>query len=331
MDEAFFSDMSMLDASAWSDTRTERPDDEPRDEPAWVDRPGPDESPFFLDTGARSSSRSEWLAARRTGIGGSEIAAVLGESRWGDAGTVYASKVAPSPDESHEWLEWGLRQEPVILEAYASSRYAHRPRTDRDGRLLRSKEHPWALCTLDGWTHRDGVRIPLELKCDRWGQDWDDGVPAHYVLQLHHQMLVTGTQCASIACLIGGSKLVWADVERDERLIRKIIHAGEAFWARVEARDMPDTTDHKALASVFANEVPAEVDLSGVKWIQADAHLCEALEVAKRARIEADAIKARIKRAMGTRTAARLDDGTVYRWTKNSAGKRTLRRKEVVM
>jgi predicted phage-related endonuclease len=254
---------------------------------------------------------------------------VLGESRWGDAGTVYANKVAPVEDEeSREWLEWGLRQEPVIIEAYASSRYAHRPRTDRDGRLLRSKEHPWALCTLDGWTETERGRIPLELKCDRWGQDWDDGVPAHYVLQLHHQMLVTGTQCASIACLIGGSKLVWADVERDERTIRKIIHAGESFWARVEARDMPDTTDHRALASVFAKESGGEVYLSGVEWLRADAHLAQALEVTKRAKAEADAIKARFKRAMGSRTVARIDDGTVYRWKKTDSGKRILRRKE---
>lgn len=330
MDESAFFEMGMLDADAWRD----RPEpQEERSEPApWVDRPGPDESPHYIDTGAHSHDRDEWLQARRTGIGGSEIAAVLGEARWGDAGTVYAAKVAPVEDEeSREWLEWGLRQEPVILEAYASPRYANRPRTDRDGRLLRSKEHPWAVCTLDGWTHRCVKRMPFEIKIDRWGDDWVDGVPSHYDLQLQHQMLVTGAEAASIACLIGGSKLVWADVERDERTIRKIIHAGESFWRRVEARDMPDTTDHRALASVFANESAGELDLSGVKWIALDAHLCEALEVAKRARVEADALKARIKRAMGTCTAARLDDGTVYRWKKTDSGKRILRRKEVVM
>lgn len=328
MDE-FFTSMAMLDADEWRD----RPEQKAAPEASpWVDRPGPDESPHYIDTGAHSHDRIGWLQARRTGIGASEIAAVLGESPWGDAGTVYASKVAPCDDEEvREWLEWGLALEPVLAERYASPRYANRPRTDRDGRLLRSKDYPWALCTLDGLTGRGSETIPLELKTDRWGQDWTDGVPAHYVLQLHQQMLVTGAPAASIACLIGGSKLVWADVERDERLIRKIIHAGEAFWARVEARDMPDTTDHRALAAVFANEVPAEVDLSGVTWIQADAHLCEALEVAKRARDEADAIRARIKRAMGNRTVARIDDGTVYRWIRNSAGKRILRRKEVVM
>jgi putative phage-type endonuclease len=327
----FFEDMSMLDADAWRD----RPDDAPEEtrEPApWVDRPGPDESPHYVDTGAHSQYREEWLQARRTGIGGSEIAAVMGEARWGDAGSVYAAKIAPVEDEeSREWLEWGLRQEPVILEAYASPRYANRPRTVADGRLLRSKAHPWALCTLDGRTDSETwMHLPFEIKCDRWGQDWDDGVPHHYVLQLHQQMLVTGAPAASIACLIGGSRLVWADVERDERLIRKIIHAGERFWARVEARDMPDTTDHKALASVFAKEEPGFVELSGVHWLSVDAHLCNALEAEKHARKQAADLKAQIKRALGKRTVARLDDGTEYRWIRGMK-RRALRRKGEVV
>lgn len=329
MDDFF--DMSMLDADAWRD-RPE-PQEETREPAPWVDRPGPDESPHYVDTGAHSQHREEWLQARRTGIGGSEIAAVMGEARWGDAGTVYAAKVAPIEDEeSREWLEWGLRQEPTIIDAYASMRYAGRPYTNGDGRLLRSKAHPWALCTLDGLTLRAGEseRIPLEIKCDRWGGDWDDGVPHHYVLQLHHQMLVTGAPAASIACLIGGSRLVWADVERDERIIRKIVHAGERFWARVEARDMPATTDHKALASVFANEELGIIELSGVHWLSVDAHLCNALEAEKNARKHAADLKAQIKRALGKRTVARLDDGTEYRWIRGMK-RRVLRRKGEVV
>ena len=324
-------DMSMLDAGEWQETP---PPPWERDW-SWQDAQAPEDGRQYIDTGARSDDRETWLRARRTGVGASEIAAVLGESRWGDAGTIYARKVAPGDDsEAGEWLEWGLRLEAVICDAYASPRYAGRT-VERDGRLLRSKSHPWAVCTLDAWTCADidtGEVIPLELKTDRWGTDWDDGPPREYLLQLQHQMLVTGARHASIAVLIGGSKLAWCDAARDEQEIARIVRAGERFWRMVEAREMPETSDHDALAAVFAEETRGRsVELSGAEWAIADAKRCEASAAASMAKREQKDIDAKIKRAMGRAEVARLDDGTEYRWTTQRDGRRVLRRKEAVI
>lgn len=326
-------DMAMLTPD-WQEHESE----ERAEVAAWVDLP---ESGIpraaYLDTGARSDDRPAWLRARRTGIGASEIAAILGESRWGDAGSIYARKVAPvEDDEAREWQEWGLRLEPVILEAYSSPRYTGR-RTRRDGRLLRSREYPWALCTLDAWADVDvdgdglvdWIEIPLELKTDRWGREWDDGPPVEYMLQLQHQMLVTGARRASIAVLVGGSQLAWCDAARDEATIARVIRAGERFWASVEAREMPETRDHAALAAVFREmDRGRVVELEGAEWIRRDAQRCEAQAVAGTVAVEKAAIDAAIKRAMGRAEVARLDDGTEYRWTTDRSGRRVLRRKE---
>lgn len=318
-------DMSMLDA-AWQ----EQHQDEPAEVAVWVDAPDAYGTSTYTDTGARSDDRAAWLAARRTGIGASEIAMVLGESRWGDAGTVYARKVAtPVDDASSEWMEWGLRLEAVIAEAYASPRYAGRP-VERQGRLLRSRAHPWALATLDAWTEIDGELAPLELKTDRWGSAWDDGPPVEYMLQLQHQMMVTGARRASIAVLVGGSQLAWCDAARDEATIARIIRAGEKFWRAVEAREMPETRDHDALSAVFAEADRGRVvELEGAEWIRRDVQRCEAQAAAGAAAVEKAAIDAAIKRAMGRAEVARLDDGTEYRWTTDRSGRRVLRRREV--
>ena len=320
-------DMSML-VPAWQEPES----DEPSEVAAWVDDADAWSSPDapYIDTGARSDERSSWLRARRTGIGASEIAAVLGESRWGDAGTIYARKVRPPTEADAEWLEWGLRLEEPIAAAYASSRYAGRTVT-RDGRLLRSRAHPWAITTLDAWAVADGVSIPLELKtdADRYGRDWEDGLPPYYAWQLQHQMLVTGARRASIACLLAGSRLVWSDVERDEQMIRRIVHAGEAFWHDVTRLRMPETADHAALAAVFGREDHLrEIELSGVEWVRADIARCEADAAQQRAAVEKAALDARIKRAMGRAEVARLDDGTEYRWKTDRSGRRVLRRRE---
>lgn len=331
-------DLAMLDASEWQDPPAPL---EPESLTTWRDTwpamPSPtlveDHSAPWVDTGASSDDRAQWLEARRSGIGASEAAAVMGEDHRADAGTVYARKVRPAREDQAEWMEWGHRLEPVIVGAYASPRYADRY-SARDGRLLRSLEHPWAICTLDAWTYPDGTSgpaIPLEVKtdADRYGYQWDDGPPPAYVWQLQHQMLVTGAARASIVCLLGGSRLVWCDVERDETMIRRLVRAGAELWDRVQRFDPPPTRDHDALASIFPREDDREIELSGIEWTALDVHRCEASVVARRARQEVEDLDARIKRAMGTAARARLDDGTIYRWTTQRDGRRVLRRKEV--
>jgi predicted phage-related endonuclease len=145
-------------------------------------------------------------------------------------------------------------------------------------------------------------------------------------------MLVTGARRASIAVLVGGSQLAWCDASRDETMIARIVRAGERFWSMVERREMPGTSDHDALAAVFAEETRGRVvELSGVEWAIADAKRCEAWAAKQMAEREFSDINAKIKLAMGSAEVARLDDGTEYRWTTQRDGRRVLRRREAVI
>lgn len=285
----------------------------------------------YEDTGVTSADRERWLTSRRTGIGASEMAAILGESRWSDAGKVYAIKVgALSEQESAEHLEWGLRHEPTMIRAYASPRYAGRE-TWSDGRLLRSREHGWAICTLDAWTRlEDGSVIPLELKTtgERNADAWEDGPPPDYVVQLHHQMLVTGAPRASIACLIGAHRFVWCDVERDEVLIRRIERAGAEFWDRVARRDAPETSDHATLAALYPREDGSEVELPG-SLLDLDARRVELAEQRKAIEAEIEEIDARIKSALGHATRGALPGGVAYSWKTTRYAERLMPAREV--
>ena len=187
-----------------------------------------------------SDDRARWLDLRRTGIGASEIAAVLGESRWKSPLAVYAEKIGESSEQSdNEAMFWGIRLERPIVEVFGER--TGRP-VESSGQLLRSSEHPWAIATLDARVYpREDRWWPLEAKTSSAfkAEEWAEGPPREYYLQVQHQMLVTGTPRASIACLLGGQRLVWCDVERDEIEIRRIVHAGRAFWDRLEGRAAP--------------------------------------------------------------------------------------------
>ncbi len=267
-------------------------------------------------TSIETTSESDWLERRKQGIGASEIASVLGLSSWKSALELYAEKTGElEPDEPGENLELGLLLEPVIIQRYTqkTGRWA-----ERDGRLLRSEEHPWALCTLDARTRIGDEERPLEVK--NWSifgaEEWADGPPEHYVAQVQQQLLVTGADVASVACLLGGQKFIWCDVPRDEVMIRKIIHHGSLFWERVQRREPPDADGpgaQRALRKLFplddgqTIELPAELrdvveELDEIKASQG------ALKDKR------EALEARIQQAMGAASRGILLGHSTVTW-----------------
>lgn len=269
-----------------------------------------------------SGDRAAWLQARRSGIGASDIAGVLGESPWSSPISVYQDKVAPAEDEDTERLFWGRHLEGAIGDGYAA-------RTGRlfkpAGKLLRSVAHPWALATLDGWTSEDGKAWwPCEIKNinDHMADQWCDGAPRHVYLQNQQQALVTGEQRVTVVGLLGGCELVWQDVERDEGEIRRIVARGSAFWSdHVEARVPPDADHHEstraALLKLHPQDDGSVLDV-GDEWFRADEMRKEFAQEKKILGEQLDAIDNAIRAAIGDHTAIRLPDGTTYSWKRQS-------------
>jgi putative phage-type endonuclease len=271
-----------------------------------------------------------WHTARSRGIGASEIAAVLGESPFQSALELWSVKTGAIPQRDLsgvEAVEWGHRLEPVIIDAY-------RDRTGRtaraDGRTLRSLEHQWALCTLDGWTAGDsGDEHPLEIKAVGLArsEEWEEGPPEHYRLQLQHQMLVTGARVATIAALIGGQRLVWCDVERDETTIRKIAHQGERFWRLVESRTPPEVdgseSSRRALAALYPTDDGETIVLDGGA-IDAFDELEEIARLEKELEGRKRLAENTVKAALGNATRGVLMNGAEFTWKTQSMPERVL-------
>jgi putative phage-type endonuclease len=273
----------------------------------------------FYESIGDSSDRATWLLLRRTGIGASDVASILG-CGFSTAAELWAEKTGRAePDDlsAVERIQWGNRLEQVIIDAYSESTYSGRS-SQRAGKLLRSKLYPWALATLDAWTiHPVHGRIPLEVK--KWSafaaDAWAEGPPEPYRIQCHMQMLVTGAPCVSIACLIGGDHLVWCDVERDEALIARIVLECSRFWGYVERDEMPPPDSTPEWAKVFRDVRPeaagevAELDGDARVW----ASVLEQAQAAEKA-AKADVARAKneLIAKLGSAPEGRFDDGTGF-------------------
>jgi predicted phage-related endonuclease len=212
-------------------------------------------------------------------------------------------------------MRWGNILEPLIAQEFAKE-------TGRAynmaGKLIRSIEHPWMLATLDAEQSaigREGTGA-LEIKATGFrAGDWTEGVPAHVFAQVQHQLAVTGYGWASVAVLMFGCRLLWADVERDDAFIAHMIEVEAEFWRRVEARE-PVAPDGSA-ASVAALKLLYPSDTGEVIALPGELIPLDTERVALKAEIatgqkRVDWIDAQIKAAIGDASAGELANGVTY-------------------
>lgn len=177
----------------------------------------------------------EWLYYRRTGIGGSEAAAVLGISPFKNNVDLWEEKMGKrdSPDLSdNPRVKYGTDAEDLLFRLFSLDYPLYEAKADKTVVYRRG----FAFASLDGEliereTGRKGiyegktteVRKRSELK------KWDGKVPDYYYAQLVHNLMVTGWDFAVLKAQI-------KFIEQEE--IREIITRHYFFERREMLADM---------------------------------------------------------------------------------------------
>lgn len=225
------------------------------------------------------TDRAEWLKARQSRVGASEVAALFDcqadyqLSRFA-LWQVKSGRI-PSPDAGNERTAWGIMLEEAIA---AGAAERNRWTIERGGYV----EHPTVRgmgCSLDfvviGGSNPSMKEGPgaLEIKNVDWmihKRQWEnDEPPIHISLQLQHQLACTGYEWGAIVALVGGNKLTEPYYfERRPRIIAEIEKRVAEFWRSIEeGREPPpdgsDTTA-AAIAALFPEAEPGKTaDMDG--------------------------------------------------------------------
>lgn len=203
---------------------------------------------------SKNATRDEWLKARKLGLGGSDMAAVLGLSPWRSPIDVWLDKTSDTVEEKEsEPMYWGNVLEEVVAQEFAK-RSGYKVRNNNF--TLQSNEHPYLLANID----REIVGLDAGLECKTANafkaNEWDgDNVPDAYYIQCQHYMAVTGKSSWWIAALIGGNTFVYKEIKRNDEVIQAIIDTGAAFWELVESNTMPATDDSKACSDALKSYI----------------------------------------------------------------------------
>lgn len=174
----------------------------------------------------------EWYAARRAGITGTDIPAILGVSRWSSEGDIARQKLGIEQD-SDPAQERRFRLGTAMQDLVADEEVIeHGFKLRRVRRLMTHPDLPWAMASLD--FERVGERTIVEVKTSS-SREWDDGLPESVEAQVRWQMGVARYPAAHVAALRYGSQLSCFDLTHDQIVFEALVTTAEDFRRRLAA------------------------------------------------------------------------------------------------
>lgn len=262
--------------------------------------------------------REQWLKERQKGLGGTDMARVLGVSRYhADAeegrDSLWGEKLGyVAPIEETGRMVRGRELESLIIEMYRQE----------SGRLVKPgpglKRHPtydWMIANADAIQQEsEGGKFGiLEIKSfDNFAfEDFQlYGPHEGFIVQIQQYMAVhdltwgtiVGHDCVNWA-------LTWYDIKRDDWIIDLMYREGAKFWDYVKNKERPPSLT----ANVIIEGVkPKIATMYSNDWREAAVQYLEAKDIAMAAANILEEAKTSLIKAMGNENAAEGDGLRVY-------------------
>ena len=212
--------------------------------------------------------RAEWLELRRSYIGGSDAAAVLGLNAYASPYSVWCEKKGITPD----FLGNLATDVGTYLEEFIAQKFAQETgkKVRRNNHCLFNDAYPWAMADID----RDIVGENAGLECKSTSalnlKQYKGGeYPARFYVQCVHYLAVTGYDRWYLAVLIGNSDFKIFTIERDEEEIAALMEQEKEFKVLMDG-DVPPAADGSEATekAIRAQADSADIDLDTVYDMQ---------------------------------------------------------------
>ena len=203
-------------------------------------------------------TREEWLEIRKSGLGASEVSAIVGMNPYMTNIELFEYKTGikePEDIGDKPYVKYGLEAEKHLRALFALD-FPQYKVGYKDFDLVRNEKYPFILATLDGRliereTGRKGV---LEIKTTEIlksmsRENWKDQVPDNYFVQCLHQLLTTGWEYVILKAQLkynyDGEIFLQTKhyhIERSEvkEDLEYLLEQEIKFWEKVQKKERPD-------------------------------------------------------------------------------------------
>lgn len=210
--------------------------------------------------------KEQWLAERRQGIGGSDVAAILGENPYKTAIDIWREKtgrIEPEPETTA--MRFGKAVEDIVA-GWWSQETKHK--VQKDNKIRIHPDHDYLIGNIDRLIVGTETTTPgiLEIKCTNpfsFKQWRESGIPLQFYLQLQHYFNVTSYKWGEIAVMISNSAFNIFPVGRDHELIGLVTERLCRFW----------------IDNVLADKPPEPVNTEDIKKIYTQSTIGKTVEV----------------------------------------------------
>ncbi len=204
----------------------------------------------------------EWLLNRKRGIGGSDVASILGISRYKSAYDLYMEKKGSAIQHiTNEAVEKGNRMEGPLTDLFFA-KHKNYKRINTKDISLKSKKYNFMIASLDGaFIDEQEKKCILETKTStiqnkqmrkEWGyyddykEEYIELIPQQYYCQVLHYLIVTGFDRAIVYAHLDysykeDSEVLTRIVNREDVLddMEYIIKNEKKFWKDFESNIPP--------------------------------------------------------------------------------------------
>lgn len=184
---------------------------------------------------------------RQTGIGASEVGAVVGLNPWASPHDVWERKTGRAqPHEDTTATLWGRYMEPAIVALWKRQSGRKVRYANRHQRTLRHPDHPLVVATPDGLVDPGAV---LEVKtygwrvAHHWGEPGTDEIPEYYLTQVTWAMAAAQRREAIVVAACERDVDEYR-VDYNPDLFQALLERVEQFWRDYVETDTPPPADH---------------------------------------------------------------------------------------
>ena len=213
--------------------------------------------------------------ARKSRIGGTDIAVILGLSPWKTPYQLWLEKTSSvATQATNEAMRYGIMMEPVIRDWYINE----------TGILIQVPNSPvvhaefdYCVASVDGIAFDRVLEIKTSKSDRDWGEPGSDEIPVYYRTQVEWYLAICNRQIADVVVLFPGRMPLIYRVEADKELQSMLFDAAHDFWRRVQENDPPPIstfTDvqlrfgHHSTAGEITASASIEYALAELKDIQ---------------------------------------------------------------
>lgn len=203
----------------------------------------------------KDMSRLDWLKLRRTSIGGSDVATILGFNKYQSSYQLWLDKTGQidiDDSDPSEAAYWGN-----VFEVDVANEFALRTgkKVRMDNHMYFHKEYPFLSANVDRQVVGENAILECKTASVYLADLWEgESIPEQYIFQVQHYMNVLDKDYAYIAVLLGGQKFVWKRIERDQELIDLIQERLIEFWEVNVQQNIAPPIDGSDATTAFIKE-----------------------------------------------------------------------------